>query len=140
MNRFLILFFIFIIISPLTFAQTFSLYAGNNYDTFLGCLNVSKFNSDSIWNQYGTYGSRYNNLSIWNQFGQYGSNYSSLSPWNRFASNPPAIMDENGDFYGYFTISTVKTNRTKIDWVLWILENYEHVRENLDQAYQMIFG
>ncbi len=71
---------------------------------------------------------------------QYGSNYSSSSPWNKFASNPPAIFDENGDFYGYFTISTVKTNRSSINWVLWILENYEYVRDNLDEAYQRIFG
>ncbi len=100
MKRFLIFFFVFIIISPLTFAQTLSLNGGNNYDIFLGYLNVSKFNSDSIWNQFGIYGSRYNSLSICNQFGQYGSEFSSLSPWNKFAPNPLTIIDENGDFFG----------------------------------------
>lgn len=37
-----------------TFAQTMHLYGGKDHDVYLGCLNCSSYNSDSIWNEYGT--------------------------------------------------------------------------------------
>ncbi len=45
------------------------IYGGKDHDVYLGCLNCDKFNTSSIWNIYGTYGSRYNLLSIWNAYG-----------------------------------------------------------------------
>lgn len=51
-------------LSLASFAQTMHLYGGKDHDVYLGCLNCSSYNSDSIWNQYGTYGSSYNSKSI----------------------------------------------------------------------------
>ena len=79
---------------------------GSDHDVFLGCLNSNKYDSKSIWNEYGTYGSKYNSKSIWNEYGTYGSSYSAYSPWNDYASYPPVIVDEEGNFYGYLTINT----------------------------------
>ena len=45
------------------------IYGGSDHSTFLGVLNGSKFESDSIWNNYGTYGSKYNSESIWTKYG-----------------------------------------------------------------------
>ena len=36
------------------------LFGGNSHDDFLGCYDCSKYDSDSICNKYGTYGSKYN--------------------------------------------------------------------------------
>ena len=83
------------------------LFGGNSHDDFLGCFDCSKYDSDSICNKYGTYGSKYNSDSIWNKYGTYGSKYSTSSPWNKYSSgnDVPVLVDRSGNFYGYFTIN-----------------------------------
>lgn len=75
-------------------------------DKYLGCLDCGDFNSESICNSFGTYGSSFSSDSIWNGFGTYGSSFSSKSPWNSFSSNGPKIVDDNGNFFGRFSINT----------------------------------
>ena|SRR5208282_1792661 len=87
-------------ITSVTFAQALKLFGGVDHDVYLGCLNSGKFDSNSVWNQLGTYGSKFSPNSIWNQFGTYGSKFSNDSPWNEFASDPPVIVDSSGNFYG----------------------------------------
>ena len=99
------------------FSQTLYIYGGEDHDVFLGKLNASKYDSKSIWNEYGTYGSEYNTNSIWNEYGTYGSAYSSYSPFNSYASYPPVIVDEEGNFYGYFTVNKYKSKRANFDLV-----------------------
>ena len=53
------------------------IYAGANEKDYLGKLNASRYDSESIWNPYGTYGNKYNSKSIWNQYGTYGNKYKS---------------------------------------------------------------
>lgn len=117
------------------FSQTLYIYGGEDHDVFLGKLNASKYDSKSIWNEYGTYGSEYNANSIWNEYGTYGSAYSSYSPFNSYASYPPVIVDEEGNFYGYFTVS----KRANFDLVNIICEYYESIREDVDEWYDKIF-
>jgi hypothetical protein len=74
--------------------------------TFLGTLNENRYDTNSIYNEYGTYGSPYSIQSIFNQYGSYGSDYSNLSPFNNYANNPPGLYDRYGNFYG-----TLSTNR-----------------------------
>ena len=74
--------------------------------TFLGNVNDYTFDSDSIANSFGTYGSTFNSLSIWNEFGTYGSEFNSLSPWNAFTSTPPCIV-ENGACVVFVTANTI---------------------------------
>ena len=135
------LFFLVLIIVSSTglYSQALMLYGGTSHDVFLGYLNTNKFDSDSIWNQFGDYGSKFKTDSIWNQFGTYGSKFSSESPWNQFASSPPVIVDSDGNFYGYMTASRTNAKRTKIDWVLWIIENYEAIKDDTSAGYEAIF-
>ena len=105
------------------FSQTLYIYGGEDHDVFLGKLNASKYDSKSIWNEYGTYGSEYNANSIWNEYGTYGSAYSSYSPFNSYASYPPVIVDEEGNFYGYFTVNKYKSKRANFDLVNIICDN-----------------
>lgn len=81
-------------------------YGGQSHDTFLGCFSCSKYSPDSIFNEYGTYGSKYSSTSIFNEYGPYGSAYSSLSACSPYASDPPVLVDAGGGFYGSLTINT----------------------------------
>ncbi len=105
------------------FSQTLYIYGGEDHDVFLGKLNASKYDSKSIWNEYGTY----------------GSEYSSYSPFNSYASYPPVIVDEEGNFYGYFTVNKYKSKRANFDLVNIICEYYESIREDVDEWYDKIF-
>ena len=84
-------------------STTLYIYGWTNEKDYLGKLNASRYDSESIWNPYGTYGNKYNSKSIWNQYGTYGSKYNTNSPFNEYGSNPPVLRDRNGKFYGYFT-------------------------------------
>lgn len=67
------------------------IFGGQNHKVFLGCLNCSKYESNSVFNNYGTHGSKYSAESIFNTYGEYGSKYSSFSACNPYASDPPVI-------------------------------------------------
>lgn len=58
---------------------------------YLGKLCLNKFDTESILNTYGPYGSQYSTTSIYNKYSLYGSQYSSLSPFNLYTSTPPYI-------------------------------------------------
>lgn len=73
-----------------------------NDGQFLGKLSLNQYDSDSISNVYGSYGSPYSSTSINNQYSSYGSPYSSLSPNNQYTSTPPTIY-LRGVKYGYLT-------------------------------------
>lgn len=83
-------------------------FGGPNHDVFLGCLNCSEYASNSIFNQYSRFGSSYSSTSISNAYSQYGSKYSSHSACNEYASDPPVVVDEQGNFYGHLTVSDYK--------------------------------
>ncbi|MFQ5662849.1 MAG: hypothetical protein ACE5HL_03350 [Terriglobia bacterium] len=55
--------------------------------TFLGSLNPNPYDQESIFNEYGPYGSKYSPTSIFNEFGTYGSKFSHLSPYNPYSYN-----------------------------------------------------
>ncbi len=82
-----------------------SLYSDEPKRIYLGKLVTNEFDTDSIYNQFGTYGSKFSGSSIWNEFGTYGSEFSKYSAFNQFASNPPLIIDNKGDIVGRLTIN-----------------------------------
>lgn len=71
---------------------------------YLGRL-TNRFDGESIFNTFGTYGSQFSALSINNQFGRYGSPFSSTSARNVYASNPPVLI-KNGQPLAYFTVNS----------------------------------
>ena len=118
--------------------ETLYIYGGKNHTVFLGLLNGSKYDSDSIWDKYGEYGSKYNSNSIWNKYGEYGGKYGSYSPFNDFASYPPILLDDQNNFYGYFT-SGYKTNKANFALVDIICKYHEQIAENPGNWYDKIF-
>mgnify|MGYP000032600307 FL=1 len=120
-------------------AQHLYIYGGDDHNIYLGCLTSSPYDSNSIWNEYGSYGNEYNPKSIWNEYGTYGSEYGSYSPWNEYASNPPVIVDKKGNFYGYFTVNEYKSERAEFKLVLLIYKYHELMKGNLQKWYNELF-
>ena len=85
--------------------QSSSIYASDG--TYLGDITY-QYNLNSIFNEFGTYGSSYSLYSIWNEFGSYGGSYNIYSPFNQYTSYPPAIY-KNGLIIGYLTINNLIT-------------------------------
>lgn len=115
-------------------AQTLLIYGGSDHDVFLGKLNADCYDSESIWNEYGTYGSKYSSKSIWNEYGTYGSEYSSYSPWNEYASTPPVVVDSRGNFYGYLTANEFISQRYSSRLVDFICRHYKQIRDDLSSC------
>jgi hypothetical protein len=69
---------------------------------YLGTLTLNQYDTESISNSHGCYGSVHSLTSIKNPNSQYGSPYSSLSPFNKCSSTPPTIYI-NGKKYGALT-------------------------------------
>jgi hypothetical protein len=130
---------VFLFLSAESYGQTLHLYGGSGHDIYLGCLNCNDYDSNSIWNEYGTYGSSYNSLSIWNEYGTYGNEYNSNCPWNEYGSNPPVVVDKEGNFYGYFTVNESKAKRAESSLDLTIYEYYSLIRDDVDSWYDKIF-
>jgi hypothetical protein len=85
------------------------LFAQDNKNTYLGKLTTDTYDSESIFNEYGTYGSKYSTNSIWNEYGNFGSKYSTYSAFNPYTSTPPMIV-QDGEIIGYLTVNKYVTN------------------------------
>ena len=81
------------------------IYGGREHRTFLGCLNCSETDPNSVLNQVGQYGSEVSSDSIFDKAGEFGSPVSDTSPCNPVASDPPVLVDQNGGFHGYLTLN-----------------------------------
>lgn len=115
-------------------AQNLHLYGGTSHDVYLGCLTCSPYDSDSIWNEYGSHGSQYSSESIWNEYGQYGGEYSSYSPFNPYTQTPPIIVDKSGNSYGYLTANQYKSHRANGEFTDFIVENWRYIIKNFAQV------
>lgn len=97
------------------------LFAGMNHKQFLGCLNCSKYDEDSVSNKYGSYGSPYSETSIFNRYSQFGGAYGQYSPCNAYSSDPPVIVDQQGNNYGRLTINQslmdTRLSSNLLDWL-----------------------
>jgi len=113
------------------------LFGGPEHKAFLGCLNCGAYNETSVCNQYGEFGSQYKPDSIWNAYGTYGSKYNPYSPWNAYSTTPPIIVDEAGHSYGYFTVNKCHGDRTRIDWLVKVLDVYTETGD-LDLAREQL--
>lgn len=116
---------------------TLLLFGGDDHKTFLGCLNCGQFDSTSVCNRFGDYGSEFSDKSIWNTFGEFGSKFSDYSPWNRYAANPPIVVDEDGQSYGYFTVSKFHPSRTQVPFLLVYLNRVDEVNKDLVRAREL---
>lgn len=73
--------------------------------TYIGNYNTNRYDTNSVNNPYGTYGSQYSSKSVNNQYGQYGNPYSSQSATNPYATNAPKLYDQNGNYRGKLSVN-----------------------------------
>jgi hypothetical protein len=105
------------------------LFGGHDHKTFLGCLNCVDTSDASVCNDVGQYGSDVAENSIWNDVGPYGSDVSTTSPWNNVSQDAPIIVDRAGKSFGYFSANNVHHDRTRIDWLVAILDYYDKTND-----------
>lgn len=79
------------------------LYLEAHNGEYLGRLTTNIYHADSIFNEFGSYGSKYGFNSIWNDFSNYGGKYSQYSPFNDFTNTPPYIITSDGIVVGRLT-------------------------------------
>jgi uncharacterized membrane protein len=103
--------------------SVFHVWGGPGYSVYLGyftCTFCTEYGSDSINNQYGSYGSAYSSTSIRNPYSQYGSQYSSYSACNPYTSTPPRVYNADGSiYYGQLTVNTYNSQaiRELVSWL-----------------------
>jgi len=88
----------------------------------LGNITDNLYDTNSILNQYGPFGSPYSTSSIFNDYSQYGSQYGAYSINNPYCTQPPKLVI-NGRFVGYVTANPYMSNRISPEAFLYTLEN-----------------
>lgn len=99
------------------------IYGDVNRDVYLGCLNCSKYERDSVTNPRSPFASRNSQTSLYNPRGPFGSKNSDVSACSRFAENPPVVVDENGQLYGSLTLNSFNRNAIQDQQILQWLNN-----------------
>ncbi|WP_330747104.1 hypothetical protein [Chryseobacterium sp. CP-77] len=134
---------VFIVVSLLLccvfYAQTLHLYGGADQKEYLGCLNCDNFDKNSIWNKFGDYGNVFSSKSIWNTYGNYGSTYGPYSPWNAYASYPPAIVDQDGNFFGFLTLNPYQSDRSELELAVILCKHHEEIKSDIGAWYEKLF-
>jgi hypothetical protein len=100
------------------------IFGGDDHKTYLGCLSCSAYDSDAVLNTYGDHGSHYSDESIFDPYGDFGGHYSSNSPCNSYASDPPVVVDEEGNYYGELTVNDYRPRQAKalVAWIKGVCE------------------
>lgn len=81
------------------------LIADDSKHTYLGMLTTNKFDTESVFNEFGTYGNKFNLKSIYNEFGTFGGEFSLYSPFNESTLSPPLIVDADGNTVGRLSVN-----------------------------------
>ncbi len=115
------------------------IFGGKSHGVFLGCYGCASYDNGSICSKYGK-GGRYDSDSIFNRYGEYGSKYSSSSPWNRYGSidEVPVVVDRSGGFHGYLTIAKYTPNAAPL--ALKMAALYEAANGDLQLVQEMLCG
>lgn len=89
---------------------------------YLGKITNNPYDTDSILNQYGPYGSQYSAVSIFNPYSPYGSQYGAYSINNPYCVQPPTLYI-NGRLVGQVTVNQHVQNRISPEAFFYTLEN-----------------
>jgi len=90
------------------------IFAQDTKEQYLGFITSNKFETESIINEFGSYGSEFSTTSIFNEFSTYGSAFSTYGAFNAFTTTPPIIYSYNSTTklftaQYYLTKNTFKT-------------------------------
>ncbi len=139
MKRVIIILIIGLFFSLQSYSQTLQIFGGQKHNIYLGCLNCSNLETESIWNVQGNYGNSQHEKSIWNDKGIYGSLGSNFSPWNKLAKYPPVLKDNKGEFYGYLSTNEVNGYRADFTLAKKLYESHHEIKQDVEGWYYKIF-
>lgn len=95
-------------------------FGGHNNSEFLGCLDCSQHDLNSIHNPHGQFGSKFSPTSIKNKYSEYGSAYSSYGACNRHATSAPVVVDRSGNYYGKLTLNRFDSQIQAPETIAWL--------------------
>ncbi|SES68270.1 hypothetical protein SAMN05216412_101223 [Nitrosospira multiformis] len=124
--KFVTLALLAVFISPLAQADPPAL-RDRQTGKYLGNLSANPYDSNSVNNPFGRYGSPYSADSINNPYGQYGSRYSNDSPNNPYATNGREYMGvvettaaiSDGKCYSAWTRQVINRTGFNMFWESW---------------------
>ncbi len=140
MNQVIIILVIGLFFSLHSYSQALQIFGGQEHTIYLGCLNCSNSDAESIWNVKSNYGNNQQAKSIWNDKGAYGSLKSNYSPWNKLAKYPPVLKDNDGEFYGYLSTNDVNGYRAHFTLVKKLYESHNLIKLDVENWYNKIFN
>ena len=91
-------------------------------EQFLGTITSNTFDTNSILNKYGPFGSPYSTTSIFNEYSDYGSRYGSNSVKNPYCATPPKLII-GGRLLGYVTVNPYVSDKIDTETFLYTLRN-----------------
>src|SRR5690349_10987836 len=89
---------------------------------YLGKITDNAYDTKSITNEYGPFGSAYSNTSIFNGYSPYGSEYGQYSVNNPYCTQPPKLY-LNGRLSGVVSANEYVPNRIPTKAFLLALKN-----------------
>ena len=89
---------------------------------YLGKITEDTYDTESIINQYGPYGSAYSATSIFNHYCPYGGQFGRFSPENPYTTTPPKLFI-NGSEIGRVSANSFIQNRIPADAFMHSLRN-----------------
>ncbi len=89
---------------------------------YLGTITTQLYDTDSILNPYGPYGSKYSSTSIFNTYSAYGSRYGAYSVNNPYCQAPPKLFIR-GSFKGVVSVNRYLPNRIPTEAFLYALKH-----------------
>lgn len=103
--------------APVVYGEHLLLFGDENQKTFYGCITCPATDATSLNNPYGTYGNKMSGTSVLNPYAMIRNPYSTTSMCNKMATNPPIVVDGNGQYYGEATLNTTRPGRAKAPYL-----------------------
>jgi hypothetical protein len=97
-----------------------SLFSDQEPRVFLGRI-ADEGDEDSIFNEFGVYGSTFGQSSIFNEYGDYGGEYGRFSPFNEFAE-APVLLFRSGEQLGVLTTDSSVEGSVDPRWLPLLYE------------------
>jgi len=103
-------------------APTRDCYLKSADGQYLGRITKNRYDTNSLLNQYGPYGSKYSQTCIFNPYSPYGSKYGQFSVNNPYCSTPPKLFIK-GQFLGHISKNRYVSHQIPTDAFLYTLQN-----------------
>ncbi len=98
------------------------IFGGKAHDVYLGCL-CDPTVSDSVLNEFGKFGKNGFNPggSLWSPLSEFRRAIGDTSACSTFATDPPAVVQQDGTFIGRLTLNTSRrdaiSEKTVLQWL-----------------------